>query len=54
MWTFPNPFVLEMDVFDFVFGIVFSQFGKMISFHLVDFHFHKFFHVEITHELQDK
>jgi hypothetical protein len=43
-----------MDVFYFVFGIMLSQFGKDDFFHLVDFRFRKFFHVEITYEIDDE
>jgi hypothetical protein len=49
-----KPFVLDMDAFDFVFGIMLSQFGKDDFFHLVNFRFCKFFHVEITYEIHDK
>jgi hypothetical protein len=38
-----KPFVLEMDTYDFVVGVVLSQVGKYNLFHLVNFHYHKFF-----------
>jgi hypothetical protein len=49
-----KPFVLEMDVFDFTIGNVFSQLGKNTLFHLVSFCSHNFFPTEINYEIHDK
>ncbi len=51
-----NPskyFVLEMDVFDIALKVVFSQPRDDDLFHLVVFHFHKFFLVKINYEIHD-
>jgi hypothetical protein len=38
-----KPFVLEMDIYDFVIGVVLSQLGKYKLFHLVNFRYSNFF-----------
>jgi hypothetical protein len=49
-----KPFVLEMDVFDFAVGIVFSQLGKDNLLHLVGFHYCNFLHAKINYKIHDK
>jgi len=39
-----KPFVLEMDTYDFLIGVVFSQVGMYNLFHLVNFRYCKFFY----------
>jgi hypothetical protein len=49
-----KPFVLEMDIFYFVIGVVLSQLGKDNLLHLVNFHSHNFSPVEINYDIHDK
>jgi hypothetical protein len=49
-----KPFVLEMDAFDFVIGVVFSQLGGYNLLHLVNFHSRNFSLAEINHKIHDK
>jgi hypothetical protein len=49
-----KPFVLEIDVSDFVVGAIFSQLGKNNFFHPIGFHFHKFFLAKINYKIHDK
>jgi hypothetical protein len=49
-----KPFVLEMDVSNFVVGAVFSQLGKDNLLHLVGFRSCKFFHAKINYKIHDK
>ncbi len=49
-----KPFVLEMDTYDFVVGVIFSQLGEYNLFHLVNFHFRKFFFTKINYNIHDK
>jgi hypothetical protein len=49
-----QPFVLEMDAFDFALGVVFSQLGEDNLFHPIGFHFRKFNLVEINYKIHDK
>jgi hypothetical protein len=43
-----------MDTFNFVVGIMFSQFGEDNFIHLVNFHFHNFSLMKINYEIHDK
>jgi hypothetical protein len=48
-----KSFVLETNAFYFTFGTMFSQFQVNDLFHLVNFHSHKFFLVEINYKIHD-
>jgi hypothetical protein len=53
---FSKPFVLNIDTFNFALGAMFSQLGHDNLLHLFDFHYCKFFFVEINdkeHSLQE-
>jgi hypothetical protein len=49
-----KPFVLETDASNFVLGVILSQPEVNNFFHLVGFHFHKFFPTKINYEIHDK
>jgi hypothetical protein len=49
-----KPFVLETDTFDFVVGVVLSQFEKNNFLHLINFDSHKFSPMETNYEILDK
>jgi hypothetical protein len=46
-----KPFVLEIDTFDFALGVILSQLGKEIFFHLINFYSCKFSPAEINYEI---
>jgi hypothetical protein len=52
--NFSKPFVLEVDIFDFIVGIILSQFGKDNFFHPIDFHNHNYFPIKINYKIYDK
>jgi hypothetical protein len=49
-----KPFILDMNVSDFVVGVIFSQIGKVNFFHLIRFYFCNFFPTEINCNIYDK
>jgi hypothetical protein len=51
---FSKPFILEMDVFNFVINTILSQLGKKIIFHPISFLSHKFSPIEINYKIHDK
>jgi hypothetical protein len=51
---YSKTFVLGTDAFNFVVGVVFSQLGEDNLLNHVGLCSHKFSHVKINHEIQDK
>jgi len=51
---FSRRFVLEIDVSNFVVGVVFSQLKEDNFFHPISFCFHKFFLAKINYKIHDK
>jgi len=49
-----KPFVLEIDTSNFALGIILSQPGKNIFFHLIGFHSCKFSPIEMNYEIHEK
>jgi hypothetical protein len=41
-----RPFILEMNIFRFIIGVILSQFGNDNLFHRIDFHSCKFFQLK--------
>jgi hypothetical protein len=49
-----KPFVLETNASDFTLSVIFSQPKEDNLLHLIGFHFHNFFPIEINYENHDK
>jgi hypothetical protein len=49
-----RPFILDMDSFDFALNAILSHIKAYNFFHLIGFHFHKFFPTKIKYEIHDK
>jgi len=49
-----KPFIVKMDVFNFIIGIVLLQLEEKNFLHPISFYFHKFSLIEINYKIHDK